>query len=226
MTSQGRRKLLLCIAIVGSLVAAYWFAMESRLLTELFNGTTLRDRLTELGVWGPFVIIGLMAVAILVSPLPSAPIAVASGAAFGHYWGTAYVLIGAELGALAAFSLARFLGYEFLHQWFGDKLSLGWLGSQNSLMSLVFVSRLLPFVSFDLISYAAGLTVLSFWRFAIATAVGIIPASFLLAHFGEELATGEAEKIMISIGALGAITLVPILYKVARGKFQKNNLDI
>ncbi len=48
-----------------------------------------------------------MILAILVSPIPSAPIAVAAGAAYGHTWGRLYVLLGAECGALAAFGLAR-----------------------------------------------------------------------------------------------------------------------
>ena len=52
---------------------------------------------------------------------------------------------------------------------------------------------------------------LSFWRFATATAIGIVPASFLLTHFGDELATGEIEKICYAVLALGAITLVSVL---------------
>jgi len=82
----------------------------------------------------------------------------------------------------------------------------------------VLISRLLPFVSFDIISYAAGLTVLSFWRFAIATLAGVAPASFLLAHFGGEMATGEAGRIMWSILALGVITLIPLVVKVVRDR--------
>ena len=95
------------------------------------------------------------------------------------------------------------------------------MGSQNTLMMIVLVSRLLPFVSFDIISYAAGLTVITFWRFAVATLVGIVPASFLLAHFGGEMATGESDRILISVVALGAITLIPLgvkLYRDHRGR--------
>ena len=57
----------------------------------------------------------------------------------------------------------------------------------------------LPFIFFDVVSYAAGLTALSFWRFAIATLASIMPASFLLAHFGNEMATGEASRIISPI---------------------------
>lgn len=85
--------------------------------------------------------------------------------------------------------------------------------SQNALTAVVFATRLMPFLSFDIISYAAGLTPLSTWRFALATLLGIIPASFLLAHFGEELASGEWERAGITVVALGALTLLPLAWK-------------
>ncbi len=224
MQPIARRKVLAGIAILILLAASYWLARESGALTLILDGSALREWIAGLGLWGPPAVVGLMTLAILVSPIPSAPIAVAAGAAFGHVWGTIYVLLGAEAGALAAFGVARLVGYEVLSRWFGDRLSVGWLGSQNALMGLVFVSRLLPFLSFDLVSYAAGLTVLSFWRFALATVAGIIPASFLLAHFGDEMATGEGERIMISVGALGAITLVPLLVKLVRDRLRGRNV--
>ena len=150
---------------------------------------------------------------------PTGP--VAAGAAYGHAWGTLYVLVGAELGALAAFGLARLCGREVVQRWFGERVSLGWLGSQASLMGMVLVSRLLPFVSFDIVSYAAGLTALSFWRFAIATLIGIVPASFVLAHVGSEIATSESGRIMGSILALGAITLIPLAAKLIRDRMRQ-----
>ena len=108
-----------------------------------------------------------------------------------------------------------------MRRWFGERLSVGLLGSQNALTGIVLVSRLLPFISFDIISYAAGLTVLSFWRFALATLFGIVPASFLLAHFGGEMITGESDRIMISVLALGAITLIPLAVKLVRDRLRR-----
>ncbi|MFB6259668.1 MAG: TVP38/TMEM64 family protein [Thiohalorhabdaceae bacterium] len=184
---------------------------RSGLLALLLDGEALRARIDALGAWGPAMVVGLMTLAILVSPIPSAPIAVAAGAAYGHTWGTLYVLIGAECGALAAFGLARWLGYEALHRWFGERISRGWLGSQGALTGFVLVTRLLPFVSFDLVSYAAGLSVLTFWRFAVATLVGTVPASFVLVHFGGEMVSGEGGRIMLAVIALGGLTLIPVL---------------
>ncbi len=192
------------------LVAAYWLLHETGTLATIADGQALREFIVGLGLAGPFVVIGLMTLAILVSPIPSAPIALAAGAAYGHTWGTAYIVIGAELGALAAFGVGRLLGHDALHRWFGDRLPKTRLRSQGALMAIVFASRLLPFVSFDVVSYAAGLTTLTLWRFALATLAGILPASFLLAHFGGEMATGELDKILYAVLALGLLTGIPM----------------
>ncbi len=207
-------RLLAGSAIVAVAAVSYWLAYRTGALATVLDGETLGDWIVRLGLLGPLAVIGLMTLAILVSPIPSAPIALVAGAAYGHALGTLYVLLGAVAGALAAFVVARLLGYEILHRWFGDRLSIGLLGSQNALMGVVFASRLLPFVSFDLVSYAAGLTVLSFWRFALATLAGIVPASFVLAHFGSEIATGSGDRIMVSILVLGGLTLIPVVAKL------------
>jgi uncharacterized membrane protein YdjX (TVP38/TMEM64 family) len=156
-----------------------------------------------------------MALAIVVNPISSAPIALAAGAVYGHGWGTLHVLLGAELGAMIAFGIARFLGYGALRKWFGERVEAGLWGSQNRLTFLVFLSRLLPFISFDLVSYAAGLTVLRFWRFALATFAGLIPMSFLLAHFGAELAIELDQAIYLALG-LGVLTLGSALWALVR----------
>ena len=221
MTQPLRFKLLAVVALLALLAATYWLLHQTGALATILNEAALRDHITRLGVWGPLMVIGLMVLAILVSPIPSAPIALAAGAAYGHVWGTLYILLGAEIGALAAFGMARWLGGETLKRWFGDRLSVGLLGSQNALTGIVLVSRLLPFISFDIVSYAAGLTLLSSWRFAIATLVGIVPAGFLLAHFGSEMASGESARIMTSVLALGAITLIPVAVKIIRDRLRR-----
>jgi uncharacterized membrane protein YdjX (TVP38/TMEM64 family) len=202
--------------VLCALAAVYWLLHATGTLTTITDRSALHEIIVRLGAWGPLIIILLMMLAILISPIPSAPIALAAGAAYGHGWGTLYVLLGAEAGALAAFGVARLVGHDTVHRWFGDRLSVGLFGSQNALMLIVFVSRALPFMSFDLVSYAAGLTVLSTWRFAIATFAGVAPISFLLAHFGSEMASGESSRIFISVLALGGLTLIPVIIELVR----------
>ncbi|MFZ2155678.1 MAG: VTT domain-containing protein [Bradyrhizobium sp.] len=206
-----------------SLIAVYVALKETGTLGTILDAAALREQIEHMGIWGPLAVIALMVLAVLVSPVPSAPIAMAAGAVFGHTWGTLYVVAGAEAGALAAFAIARLLGKAAVHRWVGERLPAGMIGSQNALTWIVFASRLLPFVSFDLVSYAAGLTLLSAWRFALATLAGIIPASFLLAHFGHELSGGEADVFLYTALGLGLVTAVPVAVKLWRDRARRRS---
>jgi len=208
------KKYIIFVVIVLLLAIAYGVLVNSDFNKILQNSNSLKDYIIALGSFGPFLIIGLMTVAIIMSPIPSAPIALASGAIYGHTWGTLYVLIGSTIGAITAFLVARLIGYDVLQRWFGGRLAASWVGSQNSLMGIVFFSRLMPFISFDIVSYAAGLTTLAFWRFAIATIAGIAPASFLLAHFGDELSSTESQRIALAVIILGIVAALPFIIRL------------
>jgi uncharacterized membrane protein YdjX (TVP38/TMEM64 family) len=223
--NSNRQKRLLGFGVIAVLIIAGYFVLSREGAIEfLGNGIALKIWVQQLGIWGPLAIIGLMTLAIVMSPIPSAPIALVSGAVYGHSFGTVYVAIGAELGAIIAFFTARLLGADLLKNWMGHRYEKYMLGSQTTLMGIVFISRLLPFISFDMVSYAAGITSLSFWRFSIATLAGIIPSSYLLAHFGSELASAEMDSIAITLLLLGAITLgIALIKKIFPDSSGENN---
>jgi uncharacterized membrane protein YdjX (TVP38/TMEM64 family) len=206
------------VAALTALAAGAWLLWGAPDLASRIDGEALEALVAQAGPAGPLLVVGLMALAVVASPIPSAPVALASGAAYGHTWGTVWVVAGAELGALVAFGLARVLGFDVIRRWTGPGIDRGLAGSQNALTAIVLVSRLLPFVSFDAVSYAAGLSRLRFWRFALATLAGIVPASFLLAHFGSVAAEGEAGPAtwFAAIG-LGVLTAAPLVWAAWRG---------
>ncbi|MFZ1701151.1 MAG: VTT domain-containing protein [Pyrinomonadaceae bacterium] len=201
---------LLALFAAAILLFLWYLPWWSELLEQV-NQRNIAGLVSRAGMWGPAIVIGLMAVAVVMSPIPSAPIAIAAGATYGHAWGTLMIVSGAQFGAMIAFGLARWLGYDVLRRWLGERLDLGLLGSQNVLMATIFVSRLLPFVSFDIVSYAAGLTRLAPWRFFLATLAGVLPASFLLAHFGGEMSMAGGAELMGWILVGGAITGIPLI---------------
>ena len=170
----------------------------------------------ELGVLGPILIILLMSVAIVFNPLPSAPVALTAGAVYGHTMGTVYVVAGAEIGAILAFVIARWAGFDLTRRFFGETGMFQRINSQRTLTILVFVSRLIPFMSFDLVSYAAGLSPIKFWRFALATLLGLIPVSFALAHFGSEIDEGNYQLVIGIVLMLGLLAIAPLLVQLFR----------
>ena len=218
-----RASILAALSILGIALLGVWLFAPSVFAEArgLMDGERLNILVARAGLWGPVVIVTLMAVAVVASPIPSAPIALAAGAAYGHLWGTVQVVIGAEIGSLIAFGLARILGHDVLRRVFGDRVDAGLLGSQTALTAMVFASRLMPFVSFDMISYAAGLSRLHAWRFALATLAGIVPASFLLAHFGGEAVSGDLGRATWAVLGLGLVTGLPLLWIATRRKTEK-----
>ncbi|MBB3231171.1 TVP38/TMEM64 family protein [Halomonas stenophila] len=212
-----KHRLILGATLLIGLAALYWALLETGALSIFSDKRALREWVGQLGFWGPLAIMAMMIAAIVMSPIPSGPIAMAAGASYGPVWGTVYVVIGAEAGALIAFGIARLLGYEAMHRWSRIRPMLAWLEkerSQTGLMLVVFASRLVPFISFDAVSYAAGLTPLAFWRFLIATLAGVIPTAYLIVIFGEVLITADSRGLTVALILISGITLFPILAKL------------
>ena len=204
-------KITYIILLALVLVGIYLAIKSSRLFDLFINTDLLLVNIRELGTLGPLLVVGLMALAIVFNPLPSAPVALAAGAAYGHTMGTIYIVAGAEIGAICAFLIARAVGTEIIKKLLSGSFSLGRFSSQNALMTAVFVSRLVPFMSFDLISYAAGLTALKLWRFALATLLGLVPISFALAHMGSEIVDSSGLKLTVIILLTGLLLVIPIV---------------
>ncbi|WEX09807.1 TVP38/TMEM64 family protein [Chelativorans sp. AA-79] len=211
------KKVAVGIAIVLALAVLYWWLRRSGALEILGNEPALRAQIRRLGFWGPLAIVVMITGAIVLSPIPSGPIAMVAGAVYGPVLGTIYVVAGAEAGAIIAFWIARIFGYEIVRRWSRVEPLLDQLRnnrSQNWLMTIVFASRLVPFISFDAVSYAAGLTPLAFWRFAVATLLGVVPISFLLTYFGKQAVTADPMHMMIIAVVVGGVTLVPFALKL------------
>lgn len=227
---DAKARVVWTLLLLVALAALYWILLETGALATLTNKDALREWVDQLGYWGPLGIIALMITAIVLSPIPSAPIAMVAGAAYGSLWGTVLVVIGAEAGALIAFAIARSLGYETIYHWRRVRPVLEWLSkdrSQGTLMIIIFASRLVPFISFDAVSYATGLTPLAFWRFVVATLAGVIPTAYLITTFGGVLIATESGAVTIVLILISSVTLLPFVGKLlwARRRRRKDNED-
>jgi uncharacterized membrane protein YdjX (TVP38/TMEM64 family) len=134
------------------------------------------ERLIE--AWGPFA--GLASIGLMIAhsfvPFPAEMLALANGMLFGAVWGTIITWTGAMLGAYLAFGLARVLGRPFVEGVIPERhrdTIESWSERRGGLA--LFLSRLIPVISFNLINYAAGLTTISWWTFTWATGLGILP---------------------------------------------------
>lgn len=210
------------VLLVAALVAGYLTFANSPDLRQMLRPEAVRGLLDGLGPWGPAALVGAMAVAIVFSPIPSAPLTLAAGAVYGHTWGTIYAVVGAELGALIAFGLARILGRPFVARILPDHLLETENGNGRSqwlLAGSVLVARLFPFISFDAVSYLAGLSRLRLSLFAGATLVGMIPMTFLFAHLGGAMSAEEEPlRVLNLLALLGLAGLIWAGWRLREGR--------
>ena len=112
-----------------------------------------------------------MAAAVVVSPIPSVPLDIVAGSIFGPVLGTVYATLGGLIGAMLSFIIARALGRQLLERFLGGHINFCQACSNRLLAKIVLVSRLLPLVSFDVVSYGAGPASVLFSTIAVGSGV-------------------------------------------------------
>jgi len=173
----------------------------------------LRDYILSFGVWAPIVSALLMIFQAIAAPLPAFLIAFANGLAFGTLWGGLLSLTSATVAAAMSFWLARVLGrdaVEALAGRTGVAAADRWFARYGAYA--VLIARLIPIVSFDVISYAAGLTRMTFWSFLIATVIGMLPATFTYSYLGEQ-APQYVSVLLVVFGVIIAAALLAALLR-------------
>ncbi len=201
-----RRNWARLVGVIG-LLAVLWAFASWGVSAGAWSPQTLAAEARAAGVWGPAVMMGLMVMAVLVAPVPTLPISVTAGLVYGPFWGTVIAVAGATLGALGAFWLARWAGRGAVARWLGGHTAFCPDCSDRTLFGLVLLARLVPVVSFALVSYAAGLTAMRAPAFALATVIGMLPMTVVYVALG---ATLELSTTAVVI----ATTLVVVLVLV------------
>jgi uncharacterized membrane protein YdjX (TVP38/TMEM64 family) len=174
-----------------------------------FSPEKIQNLLSEAGGLAPVVYILVMALAVVISPMPSLPLDIAAGAFFGPFLGTIYSSLGALGGAVVSFMIARFLGREFMERFLGGHINFCTACSNKLLTKIVFFSRLLPIVSFDIVSYGAGLTKMSLKNFTLATFLGMLPLTFVYNFSGSVLVVGKGLTIILGLILVVLFFLIP-----------------
>lgn len=204
------------IALAAVVGAAWWMALElgSGLDFDLHStAATIRGW----GQWGILGSIGLMVLHSFV-PFPAEILACANGLVYGPVWGALITWIGAMLGAVAAYALARQFGSPLVKRLLtrrqSDELSK-WAGRQGA--GAMLLARLMPIIAFNLINYAAALAGIGWWTFLWTTGLGILPMTVLTAVLGDRVLS-VSPWIWAATGAV--IVLAALLMHVRRRRIE------
>ena len=207
--------LLICVAIY------LWVPGVHKIMTRVFkmfasgDFTVVRDFVASYGIYAALISFLLMIFQSIAAPLPAFLITFANANLFGWWKGAALSWSSAMAGAAVCFFIARILGRDVAEK-LTSKAGLEQIDTffERYGKNTILICRLLPFVSFDIVSYAAGLTSMSFSSFFIATGIGQLPATIIYSYVGSML-TGGAKLMVTALMILFALSaLIFMLRKI------------
>ncbi|WP_443659932.1 TVP38/TMEM64 family protein [Clostridium algidicarnis] len=186
------------------------------------NVESAKDYILSFGIWAPIISFLLMILQSIAAPLPAFIITFANAGLFGWWQGAILSWVSAMVGAVLCFYISKLLGREAVEK-ITSKFALESVDDffEKHGKYAILIARLLPFISFDLVSYAAGLTSMGFWSFFLATGIGQLPATIIYSYVGGML-VGGTKKLVFGLLILFALSV--LIYLIKRVWNEKNKL--
>lgn len=214
-----KKKIPVLIGLLGIILICFFVKPLRDTIEQLFflfgmyDVEYIKGYILSFGIWAPIVSFLLMLFQSIIAPLPAFLITFSNAALFGWVKGAILSWSSAMAGAVLCFYIANWFGRNFVEK-LTSRLALENIDDffEKYGQYTILIARLLPFVSFDIVSYAAGLTSMSFWSFFWATGVGQLPATIIYSYAGEMLA-GGTQKFVMGLLILFALSIFTLLLK-------------
>lgn len=206
-------KKIILLVVAAAMVAAYFFVpgIHSTVLKifKMFASgdfAVVKEFVASYGAYAAVISFVLMIFQSVAAPLPAFLLTFANANLFGWWQGALLSWSSAMAGAAVCFFIARILGRDVAEK-LTSKAGLEQIDTffEKYGKNTILICRLLPFVSFDIVSYAAGLTSMSFVSFFVATGVGQLPATIVYSYVGGML-TGGAKTFVTALMILFALS--------------------
>ena len=206
-------------AAIAAILAYYFIPSVNQTMNTILSAfasgdfTVVRAFVESYGAYAAAVSFLLMILQSIAAPLPAFLLTFANANLFGWWKGAILSWSSAMAGAAVCFYIARILGRDVAEK-LTSKAGLKQIDEffeRHGKMSIL-IARLLPFMSFDIVSYAAGLTSMSFGSFLFATGIGQLPATIIYSYVGSML-TGGAKLFVTGLLLLFAISALIVLMK-------------
>jgi uncharacterized membrane protein YdjX (TVP38/TMEM64 family) len=219
---------------IGAVVLVALVLLGRQLSSQL---PKLTAAVEGLGVWGPVVFIAAYALA-CVAFVPASLLTLGAGALFGVVKGTIFVLIGATLGALGAFLIARYVARDWVAQRVQKDARFAAIDRAIAEQGrkVVFLLRLSPVIPFNVLNYALGLTKVRVMDYFVASA-GMLPGTLLYVYTGKlaSVVVGAAGKTapprgpafyaVLTLGLLATAAVTILITRVAKRALTEATAD-
>jgi len=204
------RILLIALILAGiGTTAAHWSA---------FTVEKVQGWVDSFDSWAPILFIVAYGLITLFFA-PASLFTLAGGALFGPFWGSVYSLVGAGLGAVLGFLIARYIASDWIATRSGPRLSRFLNGVTREGWRFVAFTRLVPVFPYMPQNYFYGVSRISFVEFTVASVIFMIPSTAAytwLGHIGMEAMSGRNNWIEISLFGISALVLIIFLPRVIR----------
>lgn len=229
-SKKNNRKGRLILLITAVIAAAIYLAVPAvreavQSIFQMFASgdfMVVRQFVESYGAYAAAVSFMLMIFQSVAAPLPAFLLTFANANLFGWWKGAILSWTSAMAGAAVCFWIARVLGRDAVEK-LTSKAGLEQIDEffeRHGRMSIL-IARLLPFISFDIVSYAAGLTSMSFGGFLVATGLGQLPATIVYSYVGGMLTGGSrlmVTGLLLLFALSGLVVLIRQLYNEKQKK--------
>lgn len=154
---------ILSLAVVLAFFTWVTIAVGKPLVELASDPEQFRVWVDQYGIWGRFILIGIMTLQVVVAMIPGEIIEIGAGYAFGAIEGTLLCLAGAAVGSAIIFLLTRCFGIKLVEAFVSrEKLSrIKFLRNEKKLNLMIFIAFFIPGTPKDLLTYFIGLTPIS-----------------------------------------------------------------
>ena len=183
------------------------------LYLSMLDLEALKEYILSFGMWAPIISFILMILQSVAAPLPAFMITFVNAGLFGWWKGAILSWVSSMAGAALCFYIAKLLGRSTAEK-LTSKFALDSIDDFFNRYGkhTILIARLLPFISFDVVSYAAGLTSMKFLTFFIATGIGQLPATIIYSYVGGML-VGGAKMMVFGLLTLFALSILIFVVK-------------
>ncbi|MGI6722122.1 MAG: TVP38/TMEM64 family protein [Anaerovoracaceae bacterium] len=155
------------------------------------------------------IYLGAQILQIVICFIPGQVLQITAGLAYGFWVGFLWCMVGCAMGTVITFYLAKFLGRDAMHLFFGKEKVQKYEAMFNSKRAFVVVLLvyLIPGIPKDLCCYLAGLSEIKLKPFLILSLIGRTPAMMASLLIGMQLGVGRWQ-VTVAILAGGAVLLI------------------
>ena len=167
------------------------------------NIQRLKIFILSFGLWGPLISSFLMIAQSVVLFLPAFPIFVVNALVFGPVWGALLSWGSAVAGSIICFSIAKILGRPVVQRLVNRvHLETADRALRRYEKYIILVFGFVPVISFDVISYASGLTLLTYWEFIPLVCIAQVPSALFYTLFVHRIDRGTLDIYWVVAAAL------------------------